>query len=276
MFYVLNLLLFYSLNLFASGPCDQIFVNPLTHYTNFPINKHYPSIKIHGREIPYGSKAFILWRSRSSPSIPDSMFRYHYMKDEQILIELGFAVTPKDVAEHTINGLHIGKDVKGASLVLVMDEIKNLKRVWGVNLKFVLPLIHKKFSSPEDMFNKLGISPTLSKKKFEQTKEQHKTQQARYIIDGDGTVYFWTDAEAIKIKEATGLDASHANFYSSINPANTKIIQRKSLGEFTAGYYIDRGVVNFNQDGTYTFESQEPAPFSKYQEYLDNYLEELE
>jgi hypothetical protein len=130
--------------------------------------------------------------------------------------------------------------------------------------------------TPKEMFNKLKISPTLTKRKFQKAREQHQTQQARYIIDGDGTVYFWTEAEAIKIKEATGPDATHANFYSCIKPANTKIIQSKSFGELTAGYYIDQGGVNFNQDGTYTFESKELAPFSKYQEYLDNYLEELE
>lgn len=276
MIYILNLLLLFSIKLQANGPCDPLFNNPLTHYTNFPINKYYPSVKIRGGDIPYGSKAYILWRSRTSPSIPDSMFRYHYMNDEQILLELGFAVTPKDLADHTVNGMHIGQNVKGTTLVLAMDEIKNLTRAWPHMPERTSAFVRSRFSSTEEMFQKLNISPKLSKKKFQEAINQKENHQARYIIDSDGTVYFWTDAEAVKIKEATGLDATHNNFFNLINVANTKSYTTKQGKEIKVGYFIDQGVVNFNKDGTYTFESKEAAPFSKYQEYLDNYLEELE
>ena len=70
----------------GQGSCPELFSN-----RDFPIEKYYlhPPIKkiehSSGRvEVRFSkySKAFIMWRARSSPDVPDSAFALHYLSDE--------------------------------------------------------------------------------------------------------------------------------------------------------------------------------------------------
>ena len=200
-------------------------INQYTQHYDYPIEQIYPDLIIKNGYIPKGSRAFILWRSRTSPWVPDSAFLFHYMNRKEVARELGFLI--EDSAEHlSRKGITLYERLSDQAAEMISNYFKNLENValFPINRTAYRPqkVAQQLYDSVDNMFEQLRVSPILTKNKWAQLKASDQ-QHVRWLVTGDGRIYMWTNKEADTIMNATEMPATHVDMLALVTQHSSEV-----------------------------------------------------
>jgi hypothetical protein len=218
---------------------------------DFPIEEYYPNVQVKNGYIPRGSKAFILWRQKTASHIPDSAFNYHYMTNERIAEEIGGMVNVKKTQTVVVNGVKILGDLHPDAHAMLEKYYADpsSKQLALPTSKKVRPVAIEKYGSPQKMFEQIGITLELTDARLRNILSTNQNE-VRFIIDANGKVYAWTEAESLKIKEALGgshdVVGVHQNVFELIEHSNPVGDGAKaSFMEFGSFMVKDGKIINY-------------------------------
>lgn len=196
----------------GSAACD-LKIRPLLDQltqSDFPIEKYFPGQKVSAGVINRSSKAFITWRARTAPHIPDEAFNWHYYTEKQKLEAAGFPEL-KQVKANPRSATHAVQKLSPDCKSMVESFYRNHHTVTAFEItppwKQMSQAIEK-HGSPEAMLRELGISPTLTRQKAHRLWND-PTYTGKYFIDSSGTLYFLSTEELALIEKATGISEVH-------------------------------------------------------------------
>ncbi len=201
----------------------------IERHEDFPIEQVYPNIQVSLNSIPRGSKAFILWRQKTPPWIPDTAFNWHYYTPEQRRVAARFPVAAKPSEGMLVPSTGLPAEVT-QFLTKKPTLVQYLPNELGMELRKTMI---QKFGSAEKMLFLLGIDSDV-RNKLAPIKE--KQEEGRWFIDTKGQVVLFTESDLSKMVAA--LEGPHD--YILLHQELHQILS----SDFAHGY-IDAGFIRY-------------------------------
>jgi len=106
---------------------------PMKTLGRFPIEKYYKHVNVSNGPA-YGSKAYILWRSKTPPHFPPEAFLAHYMNPRKVAEELQWIPTVSKRAANGSRFIHINTEIR-RSLIESFGSLKGAMKKLGIELR---------------------------------------------------------------------------------------------------------------------------------------------
>jgi hypothetical protein len=230
----------------------SIHVSDLFSGKSFPIGKYFSRLKLKkdylGRiVVPTSSKAFIMWRNRTSPWIPNSAFLWEVATHEERLRLAGYP----DVHSIESKGRHItvARELTPSSANKVRRFYRHKQSLLEIELRMeiykdFIKLVKAEYDSIRNFLKANNISIKLKK---ESLAHPDKNNYFYYFIDESGRVWLFPQGMDRGIFAKMKKDNIIGDFSFAINHSFFYSVFLSGMDK--GKYLIDYGVIYIEQSG---------------------------